>query len=272
MTRLAFSTLGCPEADLDEVLRLAQQHGFAGVELRAQPDQPVHPGLSQTERRDVRSRFHDAGVTPLSVASYVKVATPDAPDEEVISDGINHLRLAADVGAPFMRVFPGGDPDSPDAEAQDRRAAHRLAQLAAVADDVGVTLALETHDSHRRAQDAVRVLSHPGCENVQIIWDALHTWLGQETPAQSLALIGARLAYVQVKDVPSREDLTPILMGTGTLPLRNVAAAVLGENGYDGWVSWEYERAWHPEQPSLAELARPAAGWMANLFTTTSSP
>jgi len=30
----SFSTLGCPECTLDEVLRLAADHGIAGVELR----------------------------------------------------------------------------------------------------------------------------------------------------------------------------------------------------------------------------------------------
>ncbi len=268
VTRLAFSTLGCPDADLTEVLRLAGKHGFAGVELRAQPDQPVHVGLSGAERRHAVERLRDADITSLSIASYVKVATPDATDEQVIADGTDHLQLTADIGAEYLRVFPGGDPRPVDAEAQDNRASRRLAALATVAADLGVTLALETHDSHGRAQDAVRILSHPGCEDVKIIWDVLHTWLGEETPARSLALIGARLAYVQVKDVPSRADLTPVLMGDGSLPLLDAASA-LTDVGFDGWVSWEYERAWHPEQPSLAELAGRAASWTNDVFTTS---
>lgn len=132
-------------------------------------------GLSGAERMRVADRFRNAGIAALSVASYVKVATPDATDEEVITDGVAHLRLTADLGAAFLRVFPGGDPQSDDAGAQDRRAARRLARLASVAEDLGVTLALETHDSHRRAQDVVRVLDHPGCEPVRVVWDVLHT-------------------------------------------------------------------------------------------------
>lgn len=266
MSRLAFSTLGCPEADLNAVLDLARRHGFAGVELRAAPDQPVHVGLGHAERQRIAYRMQEAAVTPLSLASYVKVAAPDPPDQDVVDDGIAHLRLAADLGALFVRIFPGGDPDTADPAGQDRRAARRLAALAPVAADLGVALALETHDSHRRAADIRRVLDHPGCEGVRVVWDTLHTWLGGETPKQTWELLSDRIGYVQVKDVPARDDLTPVLMGTGALPLPEVAA-VLAAGHYTGWVSWEYERAWHPEQPSLAELGGRAAEWMRGTFT-----
>ena len=33
--KLAFSTLGCPNYELEDVLRAAREYGFAGVELRA---------------------------------------------------------------------------------------------------------------------------------------------------------------------------------------------------------------------------------------------
>lgn len=268
MNRRAFSTLGCPEADLAEVLRLADRYGFAGVELRAQRDQPVHIGLSSSERTAVATRLSRAGITPLSVASYVKVAAPDVADQKVFDAGVAHLQLAADLDAPYLRVFAGGDRDRVDPAVQDQRAAQRLARLATYATDLGVTLALETHDSHRRARDVVRVLDQPGCESVQIIWDVLHTWLGEETPAQSRALIGDRISYVQVKDVPSRDDLTPILMGAGVLPLDEVSEE-LRDAAYTGWVSWEYERAWHPNQPSLDQLAGLASRWMRQTFAVT---
>ena len=266
MSPFAFSTLGCPEADLTGALDLARRYGFDGVELRAGPDQPVHAGLSDAERRRVVRQLGEWGVTALSVASYVKVAAPDPSDQEVIDPGTAHLRLAADLGARFLRVFPGGDPDTGDPAEQDRRAARRLAALVPVAADLGVTLALETHDSHRRAADVVRLLDHPGCTSVRVIWDVLHTWLGGETAAQSWRLLRERIGYVQVKDVPAQEDLTPVLIGTGVLPLADVAAA-LAAGRYGGWVSWEYERAWHPEQPSLADLAGRAAPWMRHTFS-----
>jgi sugar phosphate isomerase/epimerase len=263
--RIAFSTLGCPDMDLDEVLGLAAFHGFTGLELRAAPGQQVHVELGAAQRAQITDRLRSAAITALSVASYVKVADPTVDDAGVIGNGIAHLQLASDLEAGFLRVFPGGASDSDDRAGQDRRAARRLAALAEVAADLGVVLALETHDSHRRAADIRRILDQPGCRDVRVVWDPLHTWLGGEPTSRSWELLADRLGYVQVKDVPSHVDLTPVLMGTGVLPLTEVASQ-LRAVAYTGWVSWEYERAWHPDRPALAELAAPAADWMRQTF------
>ncbi|MFE4717661.1 sugar phosphate isomerase/epimerase, partial [Streptomyces sp. NPDC056728] len=58
--KLAFSTLGVPGLPLADVVRLADDHGYHGVELRAHPEEPVHPGLGLTERADAAAEFKAA--------------------------------------------------------------------------------------------------------------------------------------------------------------------------------------------------------------------
>lgn len=79
--KLAFSTLGVPGLPVPEVLALATAHGYHGVELRAHPEEPVHPGLSPADRDRTAALFKDAGVEVLGVAGYTRVAAPgdDAP-------------------------------------------------------------------------------------------------------------------------------------------------------------------------------------------------
>lgn len=119
--KLAFSTLGVPGLPLPDVVRLAAEHGYHGVELRAGHEEPVHSGLTERQRADVAGKFRDAGVAVLAVASHVQVAAPgeDAPALRGLRD---HVRLAADLGAPYVRVFPGAGDD--DGDAADTRAAH----------------------------------------------------------------------------------------------------------------------------------------------------
>jgi sugar phosphate isomerase/epimerase len=100
---------------------------------------------------------------------------------------------------------------------------------------------------------------------VVAIWDALHPWRSGEQPADTARLLAGRIGYVQVKDVPSPTDLTPIPPGDGALPLRAMAEALRGI-GFDGWVSWEYERAWFPDLPALPELAGVVSIRMRELF------
>lgn len=280
MTRLAFSTLGCPGVALDEVIGYAVGNGCGGVELRYAEGEPVHPGLSPAELAATGERLSDAGVVPLALASYIRVAA-EATDDEVVADLHRHLEAAQALGARYIRVFPGGGEPSP---AADARAARRLAAVADAAASAGVGVLLETHDSHRRAADGARVLAtaatSAGLEKANekadekakdragvplgAIWDVMHTWLGGETPAESAVAIFPWLGYVQVKDIPSAEDRTPVPPGAGVLPLAAVLAE-LRDRDYRGWISLEYERAWHPEVPPLPEVLPTFVAHLAEL-------
>jgi sugar phosphate isomerase/epimerase len=126
VTGLAFSTLGCPGVALDEVIGYAVGNGCGGVELRYAEGEPVHPGLSTAELAATGERLSDAGVVPLALASYIRVAA-EATDDEVVADLRRHLEAAQALGARYIRVFPGGGEPSP---AADARAARRLAAVA----------------------------------------------------------------------------------------------------------------------------------------------
>jgi sugar phosphate isomerase/epimerase len=266
--RLAFSTLGCSGLPLRDVVALARQTGWPGVELRAAADEPVHTGLTSAQR--ARARAELAGVTPLCVASYVKVAA-EGEDDACVADAIAHARLAADLGIGAVRVFPGGPiaggPGSPRPDvAADRRAARRLAAIAANLPD-GVQVWLETHDSHPRGVDVARVLQLLGHDRVRAIWDVLHPWRVGEPLAVTAATLRPYLAHVQVKDVANATERTPLPLGAGTVPLR-AALDLLGRPGqngkaYDGWLSLEWERKWYPSAVPLREALVASRAWLA---------
>ncbi|WBB59210.1 sugar phosphate isomerase/epimerase [Streptomyces sp. WMMC500] len=248
--RLAFSTLGLPQLPVAEVARLARDGGYQGVELRCHPEEPVHTGLGIEERADVVEEFAAAGVEILTLAGYAGAAAP-GDDEPVITEMRALLELARDLGADHVRVFPRGG-EQPAVEA-DPTAARRLAAVAPYAADLGVRVLLETHDSHRTGADVARVLDLVGHKSTGALWDVMHTWLGGEEPQESFGALSPYLGYVQVKDAASREDLTPLPLGEGTMPLAE-CLAVLTEAGWDGWLCWEYEKRWFPEARELAPL------------------
>ncbi|MET9966051.1 sugar phosphate isomerase/epimerase family protein [Streptomyces sp. NPDC006356] len=249
--KLAFSTLGVPGLPLSEVLRLATAHGYHGVELRTHPEEPVHPGLGPAERTDVAAEFKSAGIELLGLAGYARVAAP-GDDGPVIEEIRTLVDLAHDLGAPFVRVFPGADPEQTPQRA-DTIAARRLGTAAEYAADMGVRILLETHDSHRTAADAIRVLGLVGHRHVGSLWDVMHTWLGGEQPSESYAALAPFLGYVQVKDIASADDTTPLPLGAGVLPLAD-CVEVLSRHGWDGWLCWEYEKRWYEEAAPLEGL------------------
>ena len=253
---LAFSTLGCSGLPLADVVELARSTGWPGLELRAAADEPIHVGLSSQERVAARELLESGGVTVLAVASYVKVARGEVSDEECVADALAHADLARDLGAPYVRVFPGAE--EPGAEA-DARAVRRLNAIAARLPE-GVGILLETHDSHPQGVDIARVLSQVSGD-VGTIWDVMHPWRTGEPIAVTKEVLAPYLRHVQVKDVLSPTERTPLPLGEGTIPLDDFYAA-LHELGYQGWVSLEWESKWHPEAVPLAEAlkVKPAFG------------
>ncbi|MEU7557986.1 sugar phosphate isomerase/epimerase family protein [Streptomyces eurythermus] len=261
--KLAFSTLGVPGLPLPDVLSLATAHGYHGVELRAHPEEPVHPGLTPAERAEAAALFRAAGVEVVGLAGYARVAAA-GDDGPVLAEIRELVRLAHDLGAPFVRVFPGAGPDAPREEA-DAIAARRLGAAAEDAAALGVRILLETHDSHRTGADAIRILGPVGHRHAGALWDVLHTWLGGEQPGDSYAALAPHLGYVQVKDVASAEDTTPLPLGAGAVPLAE-CVDVLTRRDWDGWLCWEYEKRWYEKAAPLAELLGEGREYLARLL------
>ncbi|WP_027342198.1 sugar phosphate isomerase/epimerase family protein [Hamadaea tsunoensis] len=252
--RLAFSTLGCSGWPLTEVAALAKESGWTGLELRAAADEPVHTGLSAAGRAQARRDLD--GTTILCVASYVKVAA-DGDDDRCVADLLAHAALAADLGAPAVRVFPGAAEAGP---AADDRAVRRLAAAAPLLPD-GVRLWLETHDSHPRGVDVARILAAVGHPGVGAIWDVLHPWRTGEAMTVTAAALAPFLAHVQVKDVKSAAERTPLALGAGTVPL-TTALDLVRRLGYDGWLSLEWESKWYADAGPLPQALADSRRWL----------
>ncbi|WP_171113947.1 MULTISPECIES: sugar phosphate isomerase/epimerase family protein [Streptomyces] len=261
--KLAFSTLGVPGLPLPDVLRLATEHGYHGVELRAHPEEPVHPGIGAAERAEAAAKFKESGVELLGVAGYARVAAP-GDDEPVLTELRALLDLARDLGAPYVRVFPGGTAEQSPEEA-DATAARRLGTAAEYAGEAGVRILLETHDSHRTGADAIRILGLVGHRQVGALWDVMHTWLGGEQPQETYAALSPYLGYVQVKDIASADDTTPLPLGAGVLPLAETVE-LLSRHGWDGWLCWEYEKRWYEAAAPLPGLLGAGRDHLARLL------
>lgn len=254
--RLAFTTLGIPGAPLQEVVALARRSGWTGLELRSAPDEPVHTGLDVEARRRARAELE--GVVLLALNSYVRCGDRARSDGEIVAAALAEARLASDLGARAVRVFPGaGEDPSPRAE-------HRMvARLRSIAEELpeAVDIWLETHDSHRTGESVSRVLDAVGHPRVRAIWDVAHPPKDGEAWPRTLDLLGPHLAHVQVKD--ERPGEVPLFLGEGEVPVAEVVRG-LEASGYHGWYSLEYELKWHPEAPPLEEALTRGTAWWAD--------
>ena len=256
MTKLAFSTLGCPDWPLDEVIAVTRRYGYDGVELRLLDGEIITPELPQRERERVRTAFADAGIPICCLDSSIRVATGVEP-EQVAAELRAFLALAAELGAPMIRVFGGEWPEGWTEEQVFEATAALLNSVAPDAERLGVAVVLETHDSLSSSHTVAEILRRVPSHAIGALWDTHHPYRMGEEPDQVIDALGDRILHFHVKDARRNEaartgwDL--LLLGEGEVPVRASLTTLL-RRGYTGWVAVEWEKKWHPtiEDPEIA--------------------
>lgn len=249
--RLAFSTLGCPSWELEDVARAAREYGYAAVELRALGgglDLLARPEFQPGEVARTRAWLAGRGLEVCCVDTSCSFDSADeAERRRQIEIAGRHCELAAALGAPLIRVFPDLIPDGATFEETRDRIADSLREVARLAPR-GVRVGLETHGDFaggRVTADIIRRADHP---NLCIIWDAANTFASGEAVEETAPAVAPYLAHVHLRDARplGKEHWTPVLAGRGLVPFGRVVAA-LHKLDYRGYVSFEFEKYWHPE-------------------------
>lgn len=256
--RLGFTTLACPKWDLEQILRCAKENAYDGIDFRgyrghiAFYELPEFAGELATTARRIR----EAGVEVPCLSSSARMLCPDAAAEQASLDEVRrYADIAPALGARLIRVFGGARNGRPWDEAIARAASH-LGRLADAVRDAGVTLAVETHDDWTHTEPLAEAVRRAHRPNVGVLWDVHHPLqLAGEPLEQTYAHIGEQTIYTHVKDSRLRPDGSPgyCLPGEGQVPLGRIIAMLAG-GGYDGYLTVEWEKQWHPElaEPQVA--------------------
>src|SRR4051812_29364672 len=115
--KLSVSTLGCPSWTLDEVLTRVSGYGYDAVELRGLgPDLDLaqSPAFGDAEARENSLRLiRRAGLRVSAIDSSVQLSEPEREKRSaVLAHGRSAIDIAAALGAPYVRVFGGGEDTS----------------------------------------------------------------------------------------------------------------------------------------------------------------
>jgi sugar phosphate isomerase/epimerase len=291
MPQIAFSTLACPDWSFDEVLERCQRYGYDGVEVRqvaGETDLLKVPAFAPSRHTELRNRLSQLGIAICGLSSSVRFDYPEqVVREEQLRAGQAYAERAAAVGARFVRVFgdvlPPGPPAAREAVLdQIAEGLNRLGEFAAIC---GVEILLETHGDF--AETAVVCALMPRIESpaVGILWDTHHPWkFFREPPAETWDKLKPWVRHTHWKDSVTRpaapssveveasvdgsqsasstaayalmsghREADYVLFGGGEFPAEE-CARLLKKSRYDGWLSLEWEKMWHPqiEAPEVA--------------------
>jgi sugar phosphate isomerase/epimerase len=265
--KLAFSTLGCPRWELDEVARAARTYGYAGVELRALGgglDLLARPEFAPSAVEATRRWFGERGLSICCVDTSCVFHDPDAEERRrQVELAVRHCELAAALGSPLIRVFPDKIQEGATREETRGFVAESLRAVAERA-SAGVSVGLETHGDFAAAHETVEIVRRAEHPSVRVIWDVANSLAAGSAVEEAARAVAPYLAHVHLRDarpVEGREHWLPVLSGRGGVPFGQ-AFDSLRAVGYEGFVSFEWEKYWHPEieepEVALPDFARAA--------------
>ncbi len=264
--KLSFSTLACPSWTVPEIIAAASGAGYQGIELRfVQNEDSLWklPSFRGSELRATSRAFADRGLSICCIDTSCRFHSPDVHERrQWLEEGERMSELAAALGAPGIRVF--GDRVQPGADQVSTRgwisdSIHQLAERSAAK---GVEVWLESHGDFAAAAETMAVVVQAGSQHVGVVWDPANAFTEfQEPPQEGAIQLGARIRHVHFKDLRKYGDnWHPVLTGEGSVPLREVRLA-LSMLAYERFVSFEWEKKWHPEIPDASTALPHFAGW-----------
>ena len=275
MYKIAGHTMGTPEYTVFEAIELFRKIGLDGAEIVIQDG--YKSGLPTDCPEELLSQ-----VKACAEANHIEIPclTPynsrfNALDEDVRQSEIKAIAKVIDycdyLGAKYIRIYGGNVAPGEEGDRWDEKHAKLVESMRTLGDlaaKKGVTLVIENHFntmtvSAKQSADTIREINHP---NVKILYDQANlTFTNNEDWPEATALQKGLVGHMHVKDLVFKGG-NKAFVGNGDVShpdedSRNVITRIVGEgviewpdilrrmkaDGYEGWLSLEYERRWHPD-------------------------
>lgn len=233
---IACMTSGYPDANLERVLDGIAKAGFRYVELvTGRPRPPVDAdNLSESQVKEARRLFANAGIIPISMAGHTDLIAPDG-----VERFRKRLDLAAAIGARIVNTGCGHTQTAEDEE----RFFQVMPQLIKHAERNGIMIAFETHGGLTGSGAvARRTVERLGSPLVKINYDTANVIFYQNVrPEEDVEVAAPYVGHVHLKDkLGGQGDHTFPPLGDGDIDFPRVVKT-LAASGYLGPYSVEME-------------------------------
>jgi sugar phosphate isomerase/epimerase len=264
----AFSTVACPDWDMDRVIEAATEYGYQGVELRT-----FGPGSTRlasdpalTDPEKIRGKFDHANVEITCLATSLALHYKDEFERvQAMRAGRQFIDLASRLGCPFIRTFGYQVYPGELVTNAQRRIADRYRQLAEYAEASGVQILIENAGSFARARELWNLTNEIDHPLVGVCWNVANAAGMGERPAVSANALHSRIRYTKLKDTEIGEGTGFVPLGQGSVPVERFVEIMRGI-GYEGYFCFEWDKIWLPTladpEESLPQAVKTLHEWM----------
>jgi len=189
---------------LEELIAFCEAAGLEGVELRTTHKHGVEVSMGAAERADVKRRFSNTNVALAGLGSAFEF---HAKDPDVVKKNVEgakeYAKLAADIGAPGIKLRPNGVFDDEPIAQTCERIGKAWREVAAYAGDLGVQTRMEVHGTGSKEPKNIRMMldaaDHP---NALVCWNSN---TGEEDDSGSIRanfdLLKDKIAHVHINEI-----------------------------------------------------------------------
>lgn len=244
--KISFSTLGCPRWSWDEIIVMAKDFGYDGIEVRGIGSEiyiPFAKPFLPENIENTKNRLIKLGLKIPCLTSSCNLSDKFNIDT-VIKEGKEYIDLASKLSAPHVRVL--GDPNPhPEEDIDLNFVVESLSILAAYAKDKEVKALVETNGIYADSNIMLQLMNAVNSPYVGVLWDIHHTYrFFSETVTHTYNTLSKYIEHIHIKDsIMVNGNLKYKIMGYGDVPTKE-ALLLLKSNGYEGYVSLEWVKRW----------------------------
>ena len=234
--KLSFSTRGWSGLSWEDLLDIAQEMHFQGVELYSVQKSPEYFAKNGPFHR------HRIAATVRTLTDR-NLAIPCLDTYCELSEGgsIETLRQLIETAGAMRIPYVSAAALTDD----EQRVRSVIAQLIPAAREQRVMLLIRTAGIYADTARLRDMLDGFADDALGVLWDMHHPYYDfKETADTTIKNLGAYVRHVHLRD--SNEDGTYTLIGEGTLPIREMLQA-LSSIDYDGYISLEWKPEWVEE-------------------------
>lgn len=242
--KVGFSTIGCPELSLKEVISLAKECGFSNIEIRALENNMYIPDVIDFHEENLKRTLSELKKSRVSVACLTSQCCL-TDGQKYLEDAKKYIAIAKKLKIPFVRLL--GDALPEPGTANTDLIFNILASLNEYVKDTNVMPLIETNGVYANSLFLKRIFEEGNFRNIGVLWDIHHPYVYyNEAPEYTYSNLKDYVKYMHIKDsVVKNGQVEYVLVGEGNVPVRE-CVKLMRNGGFKGPYTLEWLKGLKP--------------------------
>ena len=255
--KLSFSTLGCPDWSFQTIIENASRMGYEGLEIRGienEMDVSKIPYFKPENWPETAKKLEAHGLQIMNLGTSASFHD-EARWEAALKEAKTAIDVAQQIGVPYIRLFGDALPDPEKRDETLQRIAKGWTEVYRYSEGKGVTPLVEVHGQFNNVEVYKEIFKYFNHPKFAVVWDIEHSYKVYERDfVEFFGFIRKYVRHVHIKDTKKVDGQWKLQnIGEGEIPIP-LHVRLLAATNYDGFLSLEWEKKWHPELADCSEV------------------